>query len=245
MTDQYDEIDIELRPAGEISRRLTVLLATSRRLELEQDAAEAGNQDLYAVETDRFEISSWIRATQAQAITEAEQSFLRTPAGEASEEQLERHALDSACSVALAWVLGIVPDLGLDAANPATIELLREIGPKPWNAADAFRQAITLREESEVWQQRERFYLLRLRGLLDEVTDAPERRAAIQDVVADAGQLGLPVRDGDLVILAIRFADLDEDTKASVLAAADAYVHALTWACGFGNSWDDVQLDDL
>jgi hypothetical protein len=38
---------------------------------------------------------------------------------------------------------------------------------------------------------------------------------------------------------------LDEDAKIAILATTDAFVHALTWACGLGSSWEDVPLDDL
>jgi hypothetical protein len=245
MSDEYDEIDIDLRSAETISRRLTVLLAIGRRYDLEFEIANVHGQEEYAAETDRFDLYSWIRSTMPGQVTEPELAFLRTPAGRATSRQLDRHAFDSDSAIALGWVLGLVPALTVVPGSQLSADHLRGIAPSPWDSPDAFKESITMRDELIVWEERERLYLVRLRGLLDDVTDPVERREAIEDVLVDAELAEIPTHNKDILVGSSRFADLDVDTKSIALTLTDAYLHALTWACGFGASWEDVPIDDL
>jgi hypothetical protein len=222
---------------------MVALLATSQREEMEY-ADEVGD-DGYSVETDRFDLHSWIRATFPDALTPKESAFLWSPIGDPDDTEIEAFMMDAEAAVAIGWTLGLVEDGDLSADHAGRIDHLRSIAPKPWDRADKLRKRIDLRSENAVWTARERWYLRHVRILLEDV-DAPHDRAdAISDVVADAATLDLDTEDGDILFAGKRLEQLDDEEFAMITSVVDAWTRALTWACSLGGEWDDLAIDEF
>ena len=237
-----DEIDITLRPAGELMGRLSLLLSTSRRISFEDQAAEATEDDTYALETDRFELFEWVRKTIPRIPTVGELVHLQTPIGRLSDDLVDQHSTDAEAALALGWILGLVPHLTFDLPATSETELLEELAPKPWDRLDKLAKRLRIKDEAEVWAERDKWYLVFLRELVDE-SERPEEFLA--DIVADAAEVGFPIRDGDLLVGKVPFSRLDSDFRMVLTGTAEAYVKALTWACGLGETWDEVPIDDI
>ena len=242
MTDIDDEIEVNLRAVDEILNRMTLLCATSRRVELEDQSEEANDDDVYALETDRFELHEWVKQTFSTDLIDSELSLLATPVGEFAEQITEDHATDAESALALGWILGLVDHLSFDVPAVADIESLNDIVPQPWDRADNLVKQVRLRDEEEVWSERERWYLVYVRGIVDSSSD---RDLVLPDLASDAAASGLPIRNGELLIGEESYATLTQDFKTVLTGTAEAYVRALTWASGFGTTWDDVPIDDI
>lgn len=242
MTDYDDEIDITLRPAGELMGRLSLLLSTSRRVSFEDQATDADDEVAYALETDRFELFEWVRKTIPRIPTDTELAHLQTPIGKLSDDLAIEHSTDAEAALALGWVLGLVSNLTFDLPASAETEMLEEIAPKPWDRLDKLSKRLRIRDEATVWAERDKWYLIYLRELADE-SENPEAFHA--DIVADATEVGLLTKNGDLLIGKVPYSQLDSDFRMVLSGTAEAYVKAFTWACGLGDTWDDVPIDDV
>lgn len=245
MEDLDDNIEIFLRPVSEISARMSILLSTGFRLILETDSGEDTDDESYSAETERFERVAWLRATFGEIVTIGEMDMLGTPLGELAEEFAEDHAFDRESALALGWVLGLADQLTGNQEAQQAIEALEEMAPRPWDRSDKLAKRFIPRSEEDVWAERERWYLVRLRGLADDVVAVSERSNLMIDILNEARECGLTVRNGDLDIAGTIFSRLDQDSRETLLGSADAYAKALTWACGLGESWDDVPVDDV
>jgi hypothetical protein len=242
MTDIDDEIDVTLRPSEEILGRMTLLFTTSRRVELEERSYEADDDDIYALETDRFEIHEWVKKTFPEVPTTDELNLLATAVGELDEQTTENRATDAVSALALGWVLGLTEHLSFDVPAFADIEALAETAPQPWDRPDKLAKLVSVRDEAETWAERERWYLVYIRGVVDPASD---RDSILPDLASDAMASGLSVRNNELIIGDESYATLTQDFKTVLTGTAEAYVHALTWACGFGSSWEDVPFDEI
>jgi hypothetical protein len=242
MTDIDDEIDVTLRPSEEILGRMTLLFTTSRRVELEERSYDADDDDIYALETDRFEIHEWVKKTFPDIPTPAELNLLGTAVGELDEESTENHATDAESALALGWILGLTDHLGFDVPAVSDIEALAESAPQPWDRPDKLAKLVKVRDEAEAWAERDRWYLVYVRGIVDSASD---RDSILPDLASDAKASGLSVRNNELIIGDENYATLTQDFKTVLTGTAEAYVRALTWACSFGSSWDDVPFDEI
>ncbi|MEJ7839474.1 MAG: hypothetical protein WKF81_11700, partial [Thermomicrobiales bacterium] len=199
MTDSTnDDIEIFLRPVAELSARMSILLSTGFRLVLETDSVEDSDEESYSAETERFERVAWLRATFGDTVAESELDMLGTPVGELSEDVADNHAFDRESALALGWVLGLADQLTGNQSAQVAIEALEDVAPRPWDRGDKLIKRFIPRSEEEVWAERERWYLVRLRGLADDVVSASERSALMTDILNEARECGLTVRNGDL-----------------------------------------------
>lgn len=245
MAEYDDDIEIVLRPLPDLAARMTILIASGFRLILESGFVQDSEDETYSAETERFEYLSWLRATFDQAISEDERVVLSTPVGELTEVDIDTHAFDSEAGLAIAWTLGLVDTLDLELPPQAAIESLQELVPRPWDRADKLNKRLATRTEEEVWRVRDHWYLIRLRGLCDDIDHPTERMSLMKDILADARLSGFPIRNDDLSIGGTRFSSLTQDAQSVLLGTADAYIKALTWCCGLGTSWDDVPIDEV
>jgi hypothetical protein len=242
MTDNYDEIDINLRPVGEIYARFAALGATAQRVDLEFESDEADEEMIYDLETARFDLSSWSRSALRSTLTASERGLIASAIADTDEETFEGHLFDYAATSALAWVLGIADEIPEPGASTETLAGISSRLPRPWDKLDRVPNRIQLRDEELVWEERERWYLRHFRGLLEQDDSG---MLAMPDVLADARNLGLGISNDDLLVGSVPYGELGEEERAIVDGYTDACARALTWACGFGTSWDDVPYDDL
>lgn len=239
-----DDIDIVLRPLPDLTARMSILMASGFRLMLESGFTQDSDDETYSAETERFEYLSWLRATFDDAIGEDEHVAFSTPVGELTEVDADSHAFDNESGLAIAWSLGLVEALDLDLPPHEAIEFIRDLVPRPWDRPDKLNKRLSPRSEEDVWRVRDFWFLIRLRGLCDDIERENERSSLMTDILADARLSSFPIRNDDLSINGNRFSSLTQDAQSVLLGTADAYIKALTWACGLGSSWDDVPIDE-
>jgi len=100
-------------------------------------------------------------------------------------------------------------------------------------------------ETARLWHWRARTMLLQQNGSVE----LPERWESFDQLVAatamrgfEQGLLPAPLR-GDFRAYGKIYRHLTEDQHADALSIALERHHALAWAAGYGESWDDVPLD--
>lgn len=236
-----DTIDIDLRSPEEIAARMTILLATSLRESMEY--GDESEPDAYGSETDRFDLYAWARSTYREFLSPRELDFLAAPAGSPDDDTVLNFAMDGMSALALGWALGLVDTIPTGDRAAVPLEAIRATAPKPWDRADKLLRKLEPRREEDVWRERERWDLRRIRFLLEQVEDDAERQDALADLTTDALGLEMRTTGEDIFIDDRTVADLDDDEFAVIAASIDATVRALTWACGVGGDWDDVSAD--
>jgi hypothetical protein len=144
---------------------------------------------------------------------------------------------------ALLWTLALVDDVP-PYDEPFDHEALVDVG---LDDAD-LRAREELEEElasAQLWHWRARTTLLQQNGAVA----LPERWESFDQLVAatamrgfEQGLLPAPMR-GDFRAYGKVYRHLSPEQHAEALSIALERHHALAWACGLGESWDDVPLD--
>jgi len=250
MTGSVDqEIEINLRSAGEVGARLVVLDTLCRRLFLEDPAAKdvLGEEP----EAERWDLAAWLNEHGLSAhLTPKEREMLDRPAGSLSEEDLASETWLGEALVVLAWSASLLDALPppVEPSEPGPV--LARI-PAPWDDVRPFLKSITLRSEQEIAMERERAEIWAWRAGIEVERRAAKGRAArelqetIAEVVREAAASGLlpSSRLADFPVDGLPFSALPEERREQVAVIATARLHALNWLCGFGDRWDNVPLD--
>lgn len=229
-------VDIRPWPVAELVGRGVVLAAVARRgmIDLDED------RDLFEIETDQFDLSTWARTELQGWLTERDVALLTRPAGEMNEQELGdcNDALIGASTIAWA-VRGVnLPELPVpqdDAIEQAALDW----APEPWEKVRPVQQRARLRSDEELARERERWELWYWRAV-----DAGEDRDALADVVAEVAESGLiPIVDGDFATAGGRsFATLPAERREEIAWLAELRLRTLNWVCGFGAGWDAAPL---
>lgn len=230
-----DELDIQPWPVLELIGRAVALTSVARRGLMEID----DNDDVFTRETDRFELSTWVRTELTNWITDTELAIIQTPIGALSEEQML--AADEAlyAAGAVAWALrGVnheympVPDN--EEFNTAVLAW----APSPWDKVRQLQKQVRLHSDEDLAAERERMELWYWRG--GDVT-AEELAEVVTEI--QAADL-MPTADGDLAVAGgIAYGTLPEEERDDIAWIAEQRLRALNWVCGFGESWETAPLE--
>lgn len=231
-----DSIDIQPWPVIELIGRGVTLATVARRGILEVD----NERDVFDLETDRFDLSTWSRTELQNWISDDELRILNTSIGDLSEEDLS--ACDDALvsATAIAWALRAVDATRLPLPEQEAIdEQTLRWAPEPWDKVRSLQSRARLRSDVELAVERERWELWYWRA-----TDGAEDAAAVRDVVDEVGDSGLiDIVDGDFADDAgTPFQRMSEDERDDVAWLAELRLRALNWVCGFGETWESAPL---
>lgn len=235
-----DEIDIQPWPVIELIGRAVSLATIARRGMLEVD----DERDIFDLETDRFDLSTWSRTELQNWISDRELALLNTSIGELDEDRLADcdDALVSASTIA--WALrGIELDRLPVPQDIAVEEEVLVWAPQPWMKVRQLQSRVRLRSDQDLADERERWELWYWRA-----TDGEEDPSALAEVVHEVAAAGLiEVHDGDFATDdGTRFGDLGPEAKDAIAWLAGLRLRALNWTCGFGPTWEaaPLYLDD-
>lgn len=231
-----DSVDIQPWPVIELIGRAVALASVARRGTLEVDS----EQDLFDLETDRFDLVTWVRTELQNWITDQELRLLNTPVNDLSEDDLAGcdDALISASTIA--WALRAIRtgDLPIPQDGVAEQQVI-EWAPEPWDKVRPLQSRARLRSDEDLAVERERWELWYWRAM--EIDDSDE---ALSEVVTEVQQTGvIPVVDGDFATAeGVPYSRLNQDEKDDVAWLAELRLRALNWICGFGDSWESAPI---
>ncbi|MBA2760189.1 MAG: DUF4272 domain-containing protein [Chloroflexia bacterium] len=242
-----DSVDINLRPVDEVVRRAIVLVTLARRGAIESSVSgESNDVDLYAVETDRFELYSWARRELATQLSEGELHVLRNEAGSLSPEMLGHCSAALIAAETLCWSFGLIDELAEPSfPSPAKVERMFGWAPEPWADIDSMQMLQEMRDELLIAQERERRELWSWRATLraEGATSPDELRAIIRETAKEADDASLlTMLDGDFSYFSEPVSNLSKDRFAELGGISLAQVTSLNWVCGFDDSWDSIPL---
>jgi hypothetical protein len=246
--DGDEEIDINLRPAAEVGRRLVVLATLCRRAFLESASDDLDPED--DPETERFDLETWLDDQGLGAEqTIWERQFLNTAVGALAEDEARAGTWNAEALVALGWAVGLIDQMP-DPVGPTDPAPVLSATPAPWDDPRSWIASIELRPEETVALERERAEIWLWRAEIEDERRQLRGRALstlesdLREVVRESAEAGLLTSpDADFPVSSRPFHTLDQETIDLVAGVAGVRLHALNWLCGFGTSWDDVPLD--
>lgn len=230
-----DSVDIQPWPVIELIGRAVVLASVTRRGMLEIDS----EQDVFDLETDRFDLVTWACTELQNWITDQEVTLLNKSVEELSEDDLSEcdDALISASTIA--WALrAIRSDLPVLQDGVAEEQVI-EWAPEPWDKVRSLQSRVRLRSDEELAAERERWELWYWRS-----ADVEDGDDALAEVVAEVRESGIiPIVEGDFATTdGVPYFRLNQDDQDDVAWLAELRLRALNWVCGFGDSWERVPL---
>lgn len=238
-----DELEINLRPAGDIGRRLLILAALAEHLSFPDGGAAAPDEQASSM----FDLREWLRDEGIWPdLTQDEVLLLAngTRPGEEPDQFSVQETIEALG--ALAWTLNLVPDLAADL--PANVDALIPSLPHPWDATGTWMRGLELRSLDEIANRREAAELWTWRLLtendLREAFDAEqeELRAVIREAEREGRAAGVLPRGG-FRVQGRGISTLNLTERSILLATSLARLQALNWVCGYGDRWDSVPLD--
>lgn len=241
MVDEDDSVDINPWPVSELVTRTACFGAVAQRLALEINVS--GTEDLFDLETDRFDLQAWARLELAASLSGTELSILNTSVSELSPRQQDQCLEGMLATTTLGWYLGFggIDRLPIDVTHSVENVALTWV-PSPW---DQVRNIVTRSRPRSIEQlamERERWELLYWRMSVD--MQLPESANALADVVAEISDLeSFAVRDGDFTIDSGRvMAELSTTEHEELAQIAVVRLRTLNWICGLGASWENAPL---
>lgn len=238
-----DELEINLRPAPEIARRVLILAALAEHLSFADGAAS--DSDERAAST--FDLREWLRDEGIWPDLTQDEVLLLADGARSGEEPDQFSVQETIESLAaLAWTLHLVPDLAADI--PVDVESLVPALPHPWDSTGAWMRDLNLRSLDDIATQREAAELWTWRLLTeDDLREAfeveqEELRAVIREAEREGRASGILPRGG-FRVQGRDISTLNLTERNTLLATSLARLRALNWVCGYGDRWDSVPLD--
>ena len=238
-----DEMEINLRPAPDIGRRLLILAALAEYLSF----ADGTGANPAERASSTFDLREWLRAegiwpdlTQDEVLLFAD----GMPTGAELDQFSVQETVEALA--ALAWAVRLLPDLVAD--HPANVDTLIPALPHPWDPAATWLRGLALQPLEEIAAQRESAELWTWRLLTEDdlrdafATEQAELREVIREVEREGRAAGVLPRGG-FRVQGRDISSLNLTERNTLLAASLARLRALNWACGYGDRWDDVPLD--
>src|SRR5215218_520133 len=140
--DGDDEIDLNLRPAVEVGRRLVVLATLCRRAFFESAPDDLDPED--DPEAERFDLATWLDEHRlGAALTIGERQFLNASVGALSDDEARAGTWNAEALVALGWAGGLVDHLP-DPVGPADPAPILSVVPAPWDDPASWIESIAL-----------------------------------------------------------------------------------------------------
>lgn len=238
-----DELEINLRPAPEIARRLLILAALTEHLSIAD--GDLPSPDERAVST--FDIREWLRTEGIWPdLTQDEVMLLAD--GTRPDEEPDQFSVQETLEAlgALAWSLHLVPDLQAD--SPASVDTLIPSLPHPWDSTGPWMRDLEVRSLDEIAIAREAAELWTWRFLAEDdlreafITEQEALREVIREAEREGRAAGILPRGG-FRVQGRDISTLNITERNTLLATFLARLQALNWVCGYGDRWDSVPLD--
>lgn len=232
-----DEIDINLRPAGDVAARLLALVTLARRGFLERASDDIAEEP---PEAERFDLLAWLQEERlAGFLTPPELNLLNMPIGALTPEDTAASTWSIEGAAALAWALALIPTVP-DFDHTADAASIIDVLPAPWSRTAEFRTAATLRDEmdiararerAEVWHDRAGLFWDIRDGRLESTDDPAAVIARMADEAQAAGLIARPVH-GDFSTQDGLYRDLTPDAVERLELIAYHRLVELNWLCG-------------
>jgi hypothetical protein len=230
------------RSASEILGRLKSLRLVLCRMQLELHLTKGAPRDRLRVASDQLNVD----ARAAAVPTPREQSLLDRPFGEWTLDEIAQLAWRNEAAVALLWALGLLAEMPpYTAPVPAKTVMDHLDRLKRTDGAPQLRER-TLREDAlelaTFWNWRARTEQFRRSGMPappGDTYDATIQRA-IRSIV-DAGLIRQEnVGEGDVMIVDVRYANVDGGTFLQLACIAFERQLALEWVNDATKDWDTL-----
>jgi hypothetical protein len=238
-----DELEINLRPAPEIARRLLILAAVAEHMSFSDGDAAAPDERASST----FDLREWLREEGIWPDLTQDEVLLLAQGPRPGEDPDQFSVQETIEALgAIAWTLNLAPDLAADL--PANVDAVVSSLPHPWDAIGTWLRGLELRSLDEIANRREAAELWTWRLLTeDDLRQAfHDDQAALREVIREAEHEGRAA--GILPRSGFRVQGRDISTlnlteRNTLLATCLARLQALNWVCGYGDRWDDVPLD--
>jgi hypothetical protein len=239
-----DYLEIDVRPAEQIARRILVLIAVVQRALIEATTDTEVEEALFDLQ------ATLMLSGAAQEQTPAEKAFISSPGGKTSEDDRYAFAWDIEALSAILEATSLreslppPPELS-DVASVASLFEDQELNVAKLIAAMEIpddESAATRREIAELWHWRA---LAEQERRNAPRQDKAQLQAEIHEVAyeaAEAGLIGLS-KSGDFKTEDQPIEEWSDDDLVGFELAAESRLRALNWLCGFGTTWDDVPLE--
>lgn len=231
-----DTIDIQPWPVIELIGRAVTLATVARRGILEVDS----ERDVFDLETDRFDLSTWSRTELQNWITDDELRILNVSIGDLSDDDLATCDNALVAATAIAWTLRAINVDQLPLPEQGDVdEQTLAWAPQPWEKVRSVQSRARLRSDEELAAERERWELWYWRS-----TEADDDQGGIEEVVREVAETDLiRLVDGDFADdNGTSWREMSEDEQDDVAWLSEHRLRALNWACGFGETWDSAPL---
>jgi hypothetical protein len=238
-----DELEIDLRPAADVGRRLLILAAVAEHLSFSDSGAAAPDERASST----FDLREWLREEGIWPDLTQDEVLLLAD-GTAQGEEPDQFSVQETIEAfgALAWTLHLVPDLAADL--PVNVDALIPSLPHPWDATGTWMRGLELRSLDEIANRREAAELWTWRLLTENDlreafdTEQEELRAVIREAEREGRAAGILPRGG-FRVQGRDVSTLNLTERNTLLATSLARLQALNWVCGYGDRWDSVPLD--
>jgi hypothetical protein len=238
-----DELEINLRPAPDIGRRLLILAALAEHLSFADGAGSGPDERAFST----FDLREWLREEGIWPDLTQDEVLLLADGMRPGEEPDQFSVQETIESLAtLAWTLHLVPDLAADL--PANVDTLIPSLPHPWDSTSAWLQGLNLRSLDEIAAGREAAELWTWRLLTEDdlreafAAEQEALRAIIREAEREGRAAGILPRGG-FRVQGRDISTLNLTERNTLLATSLARLQALNWVCGYGDRWDSVPLD--
>lgn len=241
-----DELEIVLRPPGEVGARIILVATLCRRAMLELSPGDVDDP-----EGERFDLAAWLREENlASLLTAEERQFLEARIGGVAPEVAEDMTWNVERLAMLAWAANLVADLPAFTRQSDPQPLLAVV-PSPWDSTRSFIKAITLRPEEEVAAAREAAEIWHWRLTLEPEMrfttgrELSQLQAIVRDVAREAVDGGILDRSvaGDFAVDGVPVAKVSLDDLSAIEDIVAERLRTLNWLCGFGATWADAPLE--
>lgn len=237
-----DEIEISPWPVRELVGRLAVFGALGQRLALELNAAES--EDLFDLETDRFDLHAWSRVELPFAAGRDELDLLETAVGRLSGDALDQCVEATIGASTIGWALRLseAESLPIDV-NGALEQDVLIWTPAPWDQVRQVVKRARLRSDDDLATELQRWELVLWRlSLFADPIDLVADREALAGAITEIAPLGLlPMVDDDLAMESGEsFGSIDPAMLDELRAVAEIRLKTLNWISGRGPTWHET-----
>lgn len=243
-----ETIDIDPRSPEQIAGRLMIQATLLRRVMLELEFEESGDEGL---DESRFdEIAILIDRKLWDEAAMWERDFLETPVGEVDDETLAQGTTSLESTAVLLWAIGQL-EIVITALHAVDPRDFAEQLPQPDAEVQELAENIELLDPQTLWDAREALdvWSWRMSIELDLRSEGPQRSTELDSVIrevaqeaVDIGMIAAPVLS-DLPFEGTPVKKLPVETIEEAAGIAMVRLTAINWICGLVARWgDDAQV---
>jgi hypothetical protein len=243
-----ETIDIDPRSPGQIAGRLIIQATLLRRVMLELEFEESGDEGL---DESRFDdIAILIDRKIWDDAAAWERDFLETAVGQVDDELLAQGTTSLESTAVLLWAIGLL-EIDITALTAVDPRDFAEFLPQPDAEIDEIAENIEVQDPQVLWDAREALDVWSWRLSIEMdlrsegATRSTELDSVIREVSQEAVEIGMiaaPVLS-DLPFEGTPVKKLPLETIEEAAGIAMVRLTAINWVCGLVARWgDDAQV---